>query len=141
MSRETQEQQRKYLSELAARFQNIALLAIKARYGGDDAFDQHPMLKLATMVINRNDIFARDFARRGHAVQFGVHTSAGDSEDGEDDESEAASDPEDNNDGSEVVEAVEAVSAPLHSAFAQILCALVRKVQPDALRFTDVPIS
>lgn len=137
MSRETQEQQRKYLSGLAARFQNIASLAVKAHYGGDDTFEQYPMLKLATMIINRNDIFARDIATRGYAVQFGTHTDAsgsedgdkdgsevaGDSEDGESDESWAPGDSDDNeDDDSAVIEAViEAVGAPLHTLFARAL--------------------
>ena len=52
-----------------------------AHYGGDDVFEHFPMLKLATMVINRNDIFSRDVALRGRAIKFGSHTNAGDSED------------------------------------------------------------
>ena len=78
------------------------------------------MLKLATMVINRNDIFAQDIATRGHAVQFGAQTTAGgsddgekdesgaygDSDDGESDESEVADDAEDNEDDEPAVGAL-----------------------------------
>ena len=86
-SRETKEQQHRYLLELAARFQKLTSLALSAHYGGDEVFDQVPMLKLATMVVRRNELFSNDVAVRGHTVQFGSQTDAGegsrpDAEDG-----------------------------------------------------------
>lgn len=80
-SRETREQQHRFLLELAARFQNVTSLALKAHYGGDSLFDKLPILKLATMVVSRNELFSRDIATRGHAIRFGSQTNAGDSED------------------------------------------------------------
>lgn len=80
-SRETKEQQHRYLLGLAARFQEVTSLALRAHYGSDGVFDRFPNLKLATMIVSRNELFSRDVSIRGHAIRFGRQTDAGDSED------------------------------------------------------------
>ena len=68
--RETGEQQREYLLDLATRFQSTTFLAVAARYGADDLFDRIRGLKLATIVVDRNTIFADDVWKKGHTMTF-----------------------------------------------------------------------
>ena len=76
-SRETKEQQQRYLLQLAARFQHVKSLALLAHYGGDPIFEDLPILKLTTMFLNRNDIFSRDLEVRGHTIKFKGQTDSG----------------------------------------------------------------
>ena len=76
-SRETKEQQQRYLLQLAARFQKVTSLALLAHYGGDPIFEENPVLKLTTMFQNRNDLFSRDLELRGHTIKFNGQTDAG----------------------------------------------------------------
>lgn len=72
-SRTTKDRQFRYLLELSNRFQNVAALALKAYYGGDEVFESkgsNPALKLATAVVNRNAMFAEDVQQRGHTMAF-----------------------------------------------------------------------
>lgn len=71
-SRETREQQQKFVLELATRFQTITSLAIGASYGGDKIFEGSEDLKLATAIIRRNEQFATDLCRWGHTINFDV---------------------------------------------------------------------
>ena len=68
--REDREQQREYLLKIATRFQSTVFLALTAHYGADDLFDNVPRLKLATAVVDRNEIFADDVCKLGHTMQF-----------------------------------------------------------------------
>ncbi|MCJ1266547.1 hypothetical protein MMC22_006432 [Lobaria immixta] len=68
--RETKEQQQKHLLDLATRFQKITSLALDARYGGDDIFQDVGGLKLATSIVDRNEKFSNDVRKRGHTVDF-----------------------------------------------------------------------
>jgi hypothetical protein len=68
--RETLTEQTKYLLAMATEFQRIASLALDAKYGGDAVFDQHPSLKLATMVVNRNETFSEAVEANGHTYCF-----------------------------------------------------------------------
>lgn len=87
-SRETNEQQRKCLLDLATRFQAISTKAIEAQYSGDDAFDLNPTLKLATAVINRNESFSNDVWHKGHTVEFKRELEAGETPSEDEDTSE-----------------------------------------------------
>lgn len=69
-SRETWEQQQKYLLKLADRFQSITANALEARYAGDDAFESTSRLRLATAVVTRNELFSNDVWRRGLTMKF-----------------------------------------------------------------------
>lgn len=71
-SRETREQQQKFVLELAARFQTITSLAIGANYGGDKIFEGSGDLRLATAIIRRNEQFATDLSKWGHTINFDV---------------------------------------------------------------------
>ena len=72
--------------DLATRFQNLTLLALKAHYGGDAVFDHSPSLKLATLIVNRNELFSKDVSLRGHVIRFGESPKRSDSiEESEDD--------------------------------------------------------
>lgn len=71
-SRETREQQQKFVLELATRFQTITSLAIGANYGGDKIFEDSIDLRLATAIIRRNELFATDLSRWGHTINFDV---------------------------------------------------------------------
>ncbi|KAL8902671.1 MAG: hypothetical protein Q9207_004473 [Kuettlingeria erythrocarpa] len=69
-SRETTEQQQKYLLDLASRFQRLTSWALEARYGSDDVFETRPALRLATDIVNRNAVFSDDVRQRGHTINF-----------------------------------------------------------------------
>lgn len=71
-SRETREQQQKFILELATRFQTITSLAIRANYGGDKILEDSEDLRLATAIIRRNELFATDLSRWGHTINFDV---------------------------------------------------------------------
>jgi hypothetical protein len=68
--RETQTEQTKYLLAMATEFQRITSHALDAKYGGDDVFDQNPSLRLATMVVKRNETFSNAVEANGHTFHF-----------------------------------------------------------------------
>ncbi|KAL8855201.1 MAG: hypothetical protein Q9221_000107 [Calogaya cf. arnoldii] len=69
-SRETREQQQKYLLQLADWFQTMTANALEARYAGDDAFESVSHLRLATSIVTRNEQFSSDVWRRGLTMRF-----------------------------------------------------------------------
>ncbi|KAK8160220.1 dynamin GTPase [Phyllosticta citribraziliensis] len=69
-SRATTNEQRAFLISIATKFQNLVSAAINANYSGDNLFNEHPELKIATWVRNRNEALSKDFAARGHKFQF-----------------------------------------------------------------------
>ena len=68
--RESLTEQTKYLLAMATEFQRIASLALDAKYGGDAVFDKHPSLRLATMVVKRNETFSKATQTNGHTFRF-----------------------------------------------------------------------
>ncbi len=56
--------------DLATQFEKITFRAVAAHYAADDLFDLIPSLRLATVVIHRNKIFAHDVWKRGHTMSF-----------------------------------------------------------------------
>ena len=70
-SRESRGQQFKFLLDLSTRCQHITDLALKADYGDEDLFEIHANLRLATAVVNRNEVFSDDMFKRGHTRMFG----------------------------------------------------------------------
>lgn len=103
-SRETRDQQQKYLLKLADRFQSMTANALEARYSGDDAFESTPRLRLATAVVTRNELFANDVQRRGLAMHFVDRILVGSSDDErQSDSDEAASSSPDSHSGDDMV--------------------------------------
>jgi hypothetical protein len=70
LSRETRENQHKYLLEMAVRFREVSMLALRALYYGDEIFEGRPNLRLATKVVDRNILFSNDVWMRGVLVPF-----------------------------------------------------------------------
>lgn len=68
-SRETKEQQHKYLLDLSTRYKEITDQALKSHYS-DDVFDHCQSLRLATVFARRNETFARDVRDKGHTFEF-----------------------------------------------------------------------
>ncbi|KAK8240126.1 dynamin GTPase [Phyllosticta capitalensis] len=68
--RDTASEQSKFLIDMGARFQAIAQNALDAKYGVDDAFTEHPALRIATRVVSRNEKLAEDFKKYGHTYVF-----------------------------------------------------------------------
>ncbi|BCR99808.1 uncharacterized protein AKAW2_50150A [Aspergillus luchuensis] len=75
VERTTPEQQRSYLVDVMSSFQTIVSHALNSNYGADDAFEDDEILRLATRVVNRNDIFSNDVAQWGHQHHFGLGAS------------------------------------------------------------------
>ncbi|KAK8188178.1 P-loop containing nucleoside triphosphate hydrolase protein [Phyllosticta capitalensis] len=69
-SRTTASEQRACMIAIGTKFQNIASAAVSANYSGDNVFNDHPELKIATWVRNHNDAFSKNFEARGHKFQF-----------------------------------------------------------------------
>ena len=68
-SRESDDQQRRYLLDLAVRFQKVATSALEARYGTDEFFKDEEM-RLATRIITMNDNFSEAMQKKGCTVKF-----------------------------------------------------------------------
>ncbi len=69
-SRETPEQQRRYLLGIATRFQEVTTFAIEAQYGRHQYLKDDKNLRLATLIVDLNSAFSEDLERKGHAVAF-----------------------------------------------------------------------
>ncbi|KAL8870676.1 MAG: hypothetical protein Q9174_003331 [Haloplaca sp. 1 TL-2023] len=66
--RENKEQQQKYLLDLASKFRDMTNQALEARYEG--ALESNQNLSLATLVVDRNEQFAKDVWLHGHTRNF-----------------------------------------------------------------------
>ncbi|PYH80583.1 dynamin [Aspergillus uvarum CBS 121591] len=78
--RESTEQQSKYLLEIVSKFKQITENALQTNYGSQDAFDDEPDLRLATVVANRNALFSDEISTRGHTFAFMSHNHDDDSD-------------------------------------------------------------
>lgn len=76
-SRETRTQQRRYLLDLATRFQDVTTKASEAHYEDADATDTQTSLRLATAVVDRNELFNRDLWQFGHTMAFEAGPESG----------------------------------------------------------------
>ncbi|KAB8077608.1 hypothetical protein BDV29DRAFT_153477 [Aspergillus leporis] len=70
--RETPEQQASYLLDIISSFQTITSHALSSNYSSNDHFDKEEALRLATNVVNRNEMFSNDMAQWGHEFDFGI---------------------------------------------------------------------
>ncbi|KAI9684586.1 MAG: hypothetical protein M1822_005674 [Bathelium mastoideum] len=68
--RETKEEQRSFLLDIASRFQELTSLALAAQYGGHVCFKEIEALRLPTHFANRNDLFSKDLHNHGHKFNF-----------------------------------------------------------------------
>ncbi|KKZ63827.1 hypothetical protein EMCG_01932 [[Emmonsia] crescens] len=68
--RDSADSQRKYLLDIITEFQQIASLALVSDYGGNHIFDREPSTKLATILVNRNDMFSENMERWGNEYIF-----------------------------------------------------------------------
>lgn len=68
--RETEQQQRVYLSSIAAKFQNLVAAALTCQYSQDSAFDKDPNLRLSTTMVKHADQLVSFFSRKGHVWKF-----------------------------------------------------------------------
>ncbi|KAL8863427.1 MAG: hypothetical protein Q9178_000108 [Gyalolechia marmorata] len=76
-NRESKERQQRYLLDIADRYQTMTTQALEAHYYSDDAFDSKSSLKLATIVVERNEIFSNDIWLHGHTMKFTQGASGG----------------------------------------------------------------
>ena len=97
--RETRDQQHEYLLNLATRFQTLTLHALAARYGADSLFDRFSDLRLATAVVSRNETFADDIWKKGHAMTFSQGSEASENSDDQDEDDDAEEDEDADNHG------------------------------------------
>jgi hypothetical protein len=75
-SRETPEQQRRYLLDIAVKFQEITSHALEARYGRSIYLKENKFLRLATILADYNSEFSEDVKKRGHTVDFNTAMSS-----------------------------------------------------------------
>ncbi|KAJ5742564.1 uncharacterized protein N7511_011296, partial [Penicillium nucicola] len=68
--RNTMEQQVQYLLGIVSSFQNLTMQALGASYSSNDAFENSNALRLATVVVTRNESFSEDLSRWGHLIDF-----------------------------------------------------------------------
>jgi hypothetical protein len=68
--RETSDQQRRFLQEIAGHFQKMTDHALDAYYSRGVVFDKIPELRLPTLVIDRSDKFNNNILKFGHAVEL-----------------------------------------------------------------------
>lgn len=69
-SRETPEQQRRYLLDIAVKFQLVTSNALKARYRRSKYLNENKYLRLATIIVDYNSSFSDDVENRGHTLDF-----------------------------------------------------------------------
>ena len=68
--RETETQQRIFLSNIADKFQALVTAARFGHYSQDDAFEEDKDLRLATSIVNLADGLVDEFAGIGHLYEF-----------------------------------------------------------------------
>ncbi|KAH7049446.1 dynamin GTPase [Macrophomina phaseolina] len=68
-SRDSVQDKRRFLIEMAMHFQNVVTQGLDAKYR-DDCFYKLHSLRIATLVVNRSETFTNDFAEFGHSYQF-----------------------------------------------------------------------
>lgn len=74
-ARETEEQQRTFLLDLAATFQQTTSYALDAYYGRSSLFEENPSLRLATRIVDLNSAFSDNVSLKGHTMHFSKSTT------------------------------------------------------------------
>jgi hypothetical protein len=75
-SRETPEQQRRYLLDIAVKFQEVTSHALEARYGRNTHLTENKSLRLATTIVDLNSAFSDDVEKLGHTAEFNKETNS-----------------------------------------------------------------
>ena len=83
-ARQTEREQRLFLSSLARRFQDLVEAALSARYSSHEIFDKVEP-RLITYVANLTETFSYDFAQKAHLRYFETNESNDEQEDDESD--------------------------------------------------------
>ncbi|KAG9633255.1 dynamin GTPase, partial [Aureobasidium melanogenum] len=78
--RQTPDEQRRFIMDIASRFREVVSLALNGNYSGNRWFDQEPDLMYVTAVVNRNERFANDVEKHGHTYAFKFDYSPDNSE-------------------------------------------------------------
>ncbi|KAH0360172.1 dynamin GTPase, partial [Aureobasidium melanogenum] len=78
--RQTPDEQRRFIMDIASRFREVVSLALNGNYSGNRWFDQEPDLMYVTAVVNRNEQFANDVEKHGHKFAFKFDYSPDNSE-------------------------------------------------------------
>ena len=74
-ARETDDQQRTFLLDLAAKFQDITSHALDGYYGRSSVFGDNPSLRLATRIVDLNTAFSDNVWLKGHTMHFSKSTT------------------------------------------------------------------
>ena len=74
-ARETNEQQRTFLLDLATKFQEITSHALDAYYSRSSLFNNNSSLRLATRIVNLNEAFSDNVWLKGHTRSFSKSTT------------------------------------------------------------------
>jgi len=64
--RQTSDEQRRFVMEIASHFREIVSLALNGNYSGNKWFDDESDLMYVTGVVNRGEQFANDIEKHGH---------------------------------------------------------------------------
>lgn len=68
--RQNEMEQRRFVTEIASEIQAIVSMALRADYGRNSFFDENKMLRLATAVTARGQLFADEMDTFGHDLEF-----------------------------------------------------------------------
>jgi hypothetical protein len=64
--RQTPDEQRRFVMDIASRFREVVSLALNGNYSGNKWFEKEPDLMFLTAVVNRNECFANDVEKHSH---------------------------------------------------------------------------
>lgn len=69
-ARQTEQEQRLFLSAMARHLQQLVQAALEARYSNHSAFEEKQELRLITHILNLTEAFSDDFLQRAHLRHF-----------------------------------------------------------------------
>ena len=69
-TRQTPEQQRRYLLGIVTKFQEITTFVVEAQYGRHQLLQDNRNMRLTTLIVDFNSAFSEDLEKRGYTVNF-----------------------------------------------------------------------
>lgn len=69
-ARQTEQEQRLFLSTMACHLQQLVQAALEAHYSNHSAFEEKHELKLITQILNVTEVFSDDFMKNSHLRYF-----------------------------------------------------------------------
>lgn len=97
--RQTAQEQSQFLTDIASEFQDLANSASRAQYVQSDFFGEVARRRLATVAVNRGEVFAEIMTDMGHEFNFVEEKNDGDDEgEGEEEEEEEKEEDEEDED-------------------------------------------